>query len=299
MKLSTEERLFNEIMNERSKLLFDKPYQLLSLQELEKLDKYNHDIAYPIWKPVIFREKPTMYIISNIGIVKNINSGNILQPALTNKGYQIVRLTINKDQFNQSIHRLVAMAFIPNPENKPQVNHINGKKKLNWVDNLEWCTCQENIEHAVKNGLTYRGLGELANGSIYKDDDIHRVCKLLETGKFLNAEISRMTGVDVSVISKVKCRDCWTHISSQYNIPIPVKNATGESAAASKYTTEQIHNVCKLLQDPSNKMTAISKSTGVGYDMIYRIKTGKNWTDISLKYNIVNNRMPAVVDKLE
>ena len=70
-----------------------------------------------------------------------------------NKGYAKVIIKINRVHHNKLIHRLVAEAFIPNPENKPQVNHIDGNKSNNHVSNLEWCNQSENNKHAFKNGL--------------------------------------------------------------------------------------------------------------------------------------------------
>ena len=75
---------------------------------------------------------------------KNINSTN---------GYVYVFLCNNGKYRNIRVHRLVAEAFIPNPNNLPQINHKDGNKQNNKVDNLEWCTCQENIRHAIKNNL--------------------------------------------------------------------------------------------------------------------------------------------------
>lgn len=69
------------------------------------------------------------------------------------RGYANITLIKNGNKFKTVIHRLVAKAFIPNPENKPEVNHINGNKANNNVDNLEWCTRTYNIQHAFKNGL--------------------------------------------------------------------------------------------------------------------------------------------------
>lgn len=90
--------------------------------------------------------------VSNLGRIRNNATGRILKCHINNKGYVIVTIRARGIGLCKSVkmHRLVAEAFIPNPEDKPQVNHIDGNKTNNNVNNLEWCTNSENQLHAFR-----------------------------------------------------------------------------------------------------------------------------------------------------
>ncbi len=112
------------------------------------------------------------YAVSTDGHIKSVVSGKILKPQVTNKGYHVVRLYNHDGNKLLKVHRLVAGAFIENPHNLPQVNHIDENKTNNCVCNLEWCDNQHNttygnakkkISHKVRcveTGIIYKSIRE-------------------------------------------------------------------------------------------------------------------------------------------
>lgn len=104
-----------------------------------------------IWKDI---DNYPMHQVSNKGRIRNIYYNNkISKTFITRWKYESVNLMYNGKTKSFKVHRLVALAFILNPENKPYVNHIDGNKMNNNLENLEWVTPQENVDHAIKIGL--------------------------------------------------------------------------------------------------------------------------------------------------
>ena len=108
-------------------------------------------VGEEIWKDI---DDYPNYQISNYGRVKSIPrkrvKGKLLTPSRSNCGYLKIYLMKDRKGYLVSIHRLVAKAFIPNPNNLPEVNHIDGNKENNCVDNLEWVTKKDNVLHRFR-----------------------------------------------------------------------------------------------------------------------------------------------------
>ena len=115
-----------------------------------------------VWRNV--RGYEGFYLISNTGRVKSLHKSrrylSLINSHESNKKYLLVHLNKNKSKTTKSIHRLVAEAFIENPENKPCVDHIDGDKKNNHASNLRWCTWKEN----QNNPITRKRISEAGKG---------------------------------------------------------------------------------------------------------------------------------------
>jgi len=132
-----------------------KPYIRVNVKEVINIEG-------EVWLPV--PEYEGYYEVSNFGRVKssqrvtqNISKNrvvysSILNQYVTDRGYHSITIATGIVKINKRVHRLVAMAFIPNPENKPFVNHIDSDTHNNHVSNLEWCTPKENTQHGIKHG---------------------------------------------------------------------------------------------------------------------------------------------------
>ena len=112
-----------------------------------------------IWKDVVGYEG--LYQVSNFGEVRSLNYLHkrcicVMKQKKLRTGYMAIELHKDKIRKTINVHRIVAMAFIENKDNKPCVNHIDGNKENNKVSNLEWCTAKQNIEHAKQTGLMKR-----------------------------------------------------------------------------------------------------------------------------------------------
>lgn len=117
------------------------------------------------------------YCINRNGEIKIKKSGKTMAKDINN-GYERVKLRGKEGRKNKKVHRLLAEVFIPNenPDIYTQVNHIDGNKRNNSLENLEWCTAKHNMQHAISSGLHIYGPNPNAGRS-------HRPVKIVETGK--------------------------------------------------------------------------------------------------------------------
>lgn len=169
-----------------------------------------------IWEDVVGYEG--VYKVSNIGRVKSLAREarnrhgfrpireRFLRLCDDGKGYLCVGLRKNNNPKSWSVHRLVAEAFLPNPENLPCVNHINGIKKDNTISNLEWCTYSHNNQHSFDLGLSSKGSRHYKTK--LNEEQVLQISSLLDGQKHTQVQIAKMFNVPPQTIYDILKGNC-------------------------------------------------------------------------------------------
>lgn len=158
-----------------------------------------------------------LYEISDKGEIINLFTKKKTYGYISKKGYMRFELskTENSKKIRKvvSVHRLVAEVFIPNPKNKPFINHINGIKTDNRVENLEWCTAKENTQHALKTGLM-AGINHPNHNSKLSCDDVRYIRNNYAKNDSDNniRSLAKKFNVSPNVIEKVIKRKTYKYI---------------------------------------------------------------------------------------
>jgi predicted XRE-type DNA-binding protein len=157
-----------------------------------------------IWKKIKGFEN---YEVSSYGMVKSLyfKKEKILKFNISNAGYKYVVLSNKSKKKTFNIHRLVALNFLNNFNNKKCVNHINENKLDNNVLNLEWCTYSENRKHSLNTG-TYKNVSENHHNCKLSKLQVIKILKLIREKKHTQLQISKIFNINQSTVSDIKTK---------------------------------------------------------------------------------------------
>jgi len=171
------------------------------------------------------------YEINVKGVIRNKKYNRELKMWVNKQGYYTSGLSFNGVYHSIKVHRMIAIHFLPEPSEELKtecakqypfvvcVNHKDGNKLNNSLNNLEWCTHEFNTKHAWSTGLTPPRIGELNGRSILTEDLVHNICKFYEQGG-LPKEAITMFGISRQQSTKIRAGYAWKHIWKQYNIKV-------------------------------------------------------------------------------
>lgn len=176
-----------------------------------------------IWKPVLGYE--SYYEVSSLGRIRTIEREIVLpshrylkkQKLLTQfkdgRGYLHVKLYNGKGKCKSiTSHRIVALGFLDNPSNLPEINHIDGNKHNNNLNNLEWISRSDNIKHAylTRDPQTYKGSGN--KNSKLKEEEVVKIREEYKKGKITYKDLSKKYNVGITLVGYIIKNQVWKHV---------------------------------------------------------------------------------------
>ena len=216
------------------------------------------------------------YYVCENGYVYGV-SKNRLKTQTSRDGYELVSIWERGKCKSRtySVHRLVAITFIKNPDNLPCVNHIDGDKQNNNINNLEWCSYSRNSKHSYELGLQKPRKG-FENSRSYSKEMVHEICKLLQDG-LRNIDIAKRLNIPTGYVKNVRGGKVGTEISCQYKFRKRSNRLISE---------DTVHWVCRKIMDGlSNiEISELSDNSRVNRWSVNQIRTKKSYKDISDLY---------------
>lgn len=195
------------------------------------------------YKYIYLNNEKTKYIITEYGDIFNSLTDHKMTLQLNKDGYYIVRLTHNGETNTFVVHRLVAETFIPNPENKEEVHHINRVRTDNRVTNLMWCTRKEHFEIEREDfGKFVRSKGENHGSAKYSDETIRQAALDLSSG-ISRKDVSRKYSIDMNTLYRIYNKISWTYLTEDIEFP-KLKKQINDN-----YSNELKDNILNLLND--------------------------------------------------
>jgi hypothetical protein len=216
-----------------------------------------------IWK----QYKNTQYLISTLGNVWSNKSEKLLKVKDNCKGY----LAVNIDDITIAVHRLVAITFIENKDLSLEVNHINGVKTDNRVENLEWLSHVDNMKHAWSNDMCVSGSDTYI--AVLNEENVENIKKLFVEYELNNTEIGLLFGVNKGTISKIRTLDTWKQVRP--DLVFPAKSPKS-SICEKKLSGKDIPDI-RTRHELGESLASIGRDYNVHSGTISGIISGKTW----------------------
>jgi hypothetical protein len=161
--------------------------------------------------------KNTNYFVNELGQIKTTNWKNAkiernMSPCINSSGYYQTVFVIDGNNKSVTIHRIIAEVFIPNPDKKPEVNHKNGNKLDNTVENLEWVTRKENIQHCIDNKLQTPFKGSEVGTSKLIEKEVLEIRNKFIPKIYGRKKLAEEYNVSPLTIKDIVIRRTWKHI---------------------------------------------------------------------------------------
>jgi len=223
----------------------------------------------------IFKKHKSGYLVSNLGRIKGVRV-SYLTPTLGTNGYLVTSLPTEKGRFFASVHRVVYETFLGAIPKGKVINHLDGDKLNNSIDNLELCSVSQNTQHAYDTGLAKGKPGETNSQAKLTAEQFLLLCEALMEGA-TNEEVANLFNLNSGYVSLIRHKKRWTTLFPEWYVPSKSLGNTGIP----------LPTMIQVYEDTLKpyKNSVIASKWGLDRSTVSRIRAGKTWVDFISYYN--------------